>query len=159
MNMMTPYTNTQSTIQQDNELREALDRILKQYEDKGEIAKEETNEDDDCLDWKPAAEDYDTQYDYDAKYDFGKPDYTLVPTQIIDDIEQIRQYGVAKYHDADNWKLVERERYFKAFLRHVMAMLKYGMDSVDKESGLLHSAHAACNLAFMAEMRGSEELF
>ena len=35
------------------------------------------------------------------KYDTGKPKLSLVPQQILTDIARIREYGVAKYGDAE----------------------------------------------------------
>lgn len=87
-----------------------------------------------------------------AKSDDGKPKLSLVPMQIVYDIAAVREYGNKKYGDPDNWRQVASERYLDAFLRHALAMAN-DPEAVDPESGLLHSAHAACNLAFMAEMR------
>ena len=86
-----------------------------------------------------------------AKRDAGKPRLSLVPTQIIWDIAAVREFGTAKYHDPDNWKLVEVERYRDAAFRH---FLKYLADpnGEDEESGLPHLAHLACNVAFLCEM-------
>lgn len=86
------------------------------------------------------------------KYDMGKPKLSLVPQQIITDIARIREYGVQKYGDAENWRKVEPERYFDACLRHLSAMVTNGISAIDAESGLPHYAHAACNLAFLAEL-------
>lgn len=87
-----------------------------------------------------------------AKFDSGKPKLTLVPRQIIFDIARVREYGVQKYKDPDNWKKVEIERYRDAAFRHFMAYLNdpYG---VDDESGLPHLSHLACNIAFLCEMQ------
>lgn len=86
-----------------------------------------------------------------AKADSGKPKLTLVPRQIIFDIARVREYGTAKYHDPDNWKRVEIERYRDAAFRHFMAYLD-DPKGVDKESGLTHLSHLACNIAFLCEM-------
>jgi hypothetical protein len=86
-----------------------------------------------------------------AKYDEGKPDYTLVPKALIRGCERVRRYGVQKYHDPDNWKKVEPERYWKALIRHVLAAW-YDYRAVDQESGLLHLQHIATNCAFLLEM-------
>ena len=86
-----------------------------------------------------------------AKADAGKERLTLVPMQIIFDIAKVREFGNAKYHDPDNWKRVEPERFREAAFRH---FLKYIDDplGVDEESGLPHRFHLECNLAFLAEM-------
>ena len=89
--------------------------------------------------------------DYSAKADKGKPRPTLVPTSLIRAVTEIREYGCQKYHDPENWRNVEIQRYRDALLRHLM---DYQDDpkSVDEESGLPHLWHAACNIAFLIEM-------
>lgn len=89
--------------------------------------------------------------DQSVKADEGKLELTLVPRQIIRDIAEVRMYGEKKYHDANNWKHVEVERYRDAAFRHFLAYLDnpYG---TDEESGLKHLAHLACNIAFLCEL-------
>lgn len=91
-----------------------------------------------------------------AKFDSGKPKITLVPRQIIWDIAEVREYGNKKYGSPDNWKNVEPERYRDALCRH---FLKYLDDpkSLDKESGIKHLKHMACNIAFLCEMEDKDE--
>ena len=60
-------------------------------------------------------------------------------------------FGCVKYHDPDNWKTVEIERYRAAAFRHFMAYLD-DPAGVDDESGLTHLAHLACNVSFLCEM-------
>lgn len=91
------------------------------------------------------------EYDQTVKADAGKAKLTLVPSQIIWDIARIREYGTNKYHDPENWKKVEKERYKDAAYRHWLAYLE-DEDSVDEESGLKHLWHLACNIAFLCEM-------
>lgn len=86
-----------------------------------------------------------------AKTDAGKPKVSLVPMQIIFDISRIREYGVEKYGEKENWRSVFVERYHDAFLRHVLACAN-DLNAKDKESGLPHLHHAACNLAFILEL-------
>lgn len=85
-----------------------------------------------------------------AKADAGKPRPTLVPVSLIEAVASIREYGVAKYHDPDNWKKVEPQRYKDATYRHWLAYIKG--EKLDPESGLPHLHHCACNLAFLIEM-------
>lgn len=94
----------------------------------------------------------DSPSDREAKFDQGKPQLTLVPRQIIFDIAKVREYGVKKYKDPDNWRRVSVDRYRDAAFRHFMAYLDdpYG---VDEESGLPHLAHLACNIAFLCELQ------
>lgn len=86
-----------------------------------------------------------------AKADAGKLNLTLVPRRIIWDIAEIREYGNRKYHDPENWRTVEPERYRAAAFRHFLAYLE-DPESVDAESGLSHLWHLACNIAFLCEM-------
>lgn len=89
--------------------------------------------------------------DQTAKADAGKLDLTLVPRRIIWDVAAIREYGNRKYHDPDNWRTVEPERYRAAAFRHFLAYLD-DPEGVDAESGLSHLWHLACNVAFLCEM-------
>ena len=93
-----------------------------------------------------------------AKQDAGKPRLSLVPSQIIWDIAEIRQFGNEKYHDPNNWKTVEIERYIDALYRHFLRFLD-NPRSIDEESGLEHYKHMACNMAFICDMmaQGKEE--
>lgn len=86
-----------------------------------------------------------------AKADSGKPTLSLVPKEIIYEIEKVRSYGVKKYKHPDNWKQVEIERYHEALLRHTMAIWN-NISERDEESGLLHLSHIACNVAFLLEL-------
>lgn len=92
--------------------------------------------------------DYPDQF---AKADAGKLQLTLVPTEIIKAIARIRMYGNEKYHDPDNWKTVEKERYRDAAYRHFLAYIE-DPEGVDEESGLPHLWHLACNVAFLCEL-------
>ena len=85
-----------------------------------------------------------------AKADAGKPRSTLVPVSLIEAVASIREYGVAKYHDPDNWKKVEPQRYKDAAYRHWLAYIKG--EKLDPESGLPHLHHCVCNLAFLIDM-------
>lgn len=93
-----------------------------------------------------------------AKADAGKPRLTLVPRRILADIARIREYGNAKYPEGgpNNWKTVEPERYRDAAFRHFVAYLD-DPHGVDKESGLPHLWHLACNIAFLCEMEDKPE--
>lgn len=85
-----------------------------------------------------------------AKADAGKIRPTLVPASLIEAVAAIREYGCSKYNDPENWKRVEPERYRDALYRHLLAYLKG--EKNDKESGLPHLWHLACNAAFLIEM-------
>lgn len=91
--------------------------------------------------------------DQTAKADAGKLMLSLVPTQIIRDIAEVRMYGTEKYGDPDNWKRVELQRYVDALYRHFLAFLD-SPNSTDEESGIAHYKHMACNMAFICAMLG-----
>ena len=91
--------------------------------------------------------------DQQAKADAGKPRPTLVPVSLIEAVATIREYGCEKYHDPENWRQVEPQRYRDALYRHWLAYLKG--EKCDLESGLPHLWHLACNAAFLIEMEGS----
>lgn len=89
-----------------------------------------------------------------AKADAGKLRPTLVPVSLIMAVAAIREYGCNKYHDPDNWRRVEPERYRDAAYRHWLAYL--AGQHLDPESGLPHLWHCACNLAFLIELEGEK---
>ena len=93
------------------------------------------------------------EVNYHAKQDYGKAKLTLVPRRILWDIAAIREYGNNKYPEGgpDNWKAVEVDRYRDATFRHLLYYLD-DPHGVDKESGLPHLWHLACNIAFICEI-------
>lgn len=88
-----------------------------------------------------------------AKADTGKPRPTLVPVSLIRAVTAVREYGTAKYHDPENWRTVEPQRYRDALYRHWLEYLD-DPNGTDAESGLPHLWHVACNVAFLIEMEG-----
>lgn len=90
------------------------------------------------------------------KADAGKPQLHLVPTEIINCIARVREFGSKKYKNPNSWRQVEKERYIDAMFRH---LLKYVNDnnSVDEESGMPHLWHLACNVAFLCELEQTKE--
>lgn len=103
--------------------------------------------------WEPYGKKETTQS---IKADAGKPQLTLVPRQILFDIAEVRAFGVKKYGGPDNWKQVDIQRYRDAAFRHFMAYLDDPQGN-DKESGLSHLAHLACNIAFLCELEKENE--
>ena len=91
--------------------------------------------------------------DQQAKADAGKPRPTLVPVSLIEAVTAVRMYGNEKYHDPENWRQVEPQRYQDALYRHWLSYLKG--EHCDPERGLPHLWHLACNAAFLIEMEGS----
>lgn len=105
--------------------------------------------------------DISTEFDsQEAKADAGKLPMNLVPTQIVRDIAEVRQYGNEKYGDPNNWRKVEKLRYVAALERHLLAYKDYlngDDDGLDKESEIEHHKHMACNMAFICEMERWEK--
>ena len=91
--------------------------------------------------------------DQTQKADAGKLPLTAVPTAIIRAVGEIRYYGMKKYPNGgvDNWKKVDPQRYRDAAFRHFLDYIDHP-DGVDKESGLPHLWHLACNIAFLIEL-------
>ncbi len=85
-----------------------------------------------------------------AKYDKGKLQITLMPTEIIRAVTEVRMFGAKKYKPA-NWINVSKRRYKDALLRHILEYID-NEDAVDSESGLPALWHAACNIAFLIDM-------
>lgn len=87
-----------------------------------------------------------------AKDDRGKMRPCLVPVSLTRAVMAVREYGTAKYHDPENWRKVEPQKYRDALYRHWLAYLSG--ETNDPESGLPHLHHIACNVAFLIEMEG-----
>jgi hypothetical protein len=84
-----------------------------------------------------------------VKYDSDKPDWSLLPMDIIEDVVDVLTFGAKKY-DRENWKKVPdlHNRYFAAAMRHLVAY--QSGEEIDPESGKSHLAHAQCCLIFLA---------
>jgi hypothetical protein len=82
-----------------------------------------------------------------TKYDDGKPAMTLLPWRALEAVAIVQMYGATKY-DRDNWKLLDDpiDRYLRAAIRHFGSYLEG--ETSDRESGLPHLAHGACNALF-----------
>lgn len=83
-----------------------------------------------------------------AKYDEGKPRPSLVPVAAIEAIMQVREFGKAKYADAEDWRKVPREKWLDALLRHVLHIWDNPL-ALDHESGLPALWHVITNAAFL----------
>jgi hypothetical protein len=79
------------------------------------------------------------------KNDADKPQWSLLPFDIIEILVKVLTYGARKY-EPHNWKKVEIERNFDAMMRHINAW-RNGED-YDK-SGFHHLDHAFCDLMFI----------
>lgn len=88
--------------------------------------------------------------DQTAKHDADKIRPTMVHSSLVRAVASVREFGMKKYHDPENWSRVEPQRYKDALYRHFLAYLD-DENSVDDESGLNHLWHMACNLDFLIE--------
>lgn len=91
-----------------------------------------------------------------VKADAGKFQPTLVPVHLVEAVARVREFGVKKYSDPENWRNVELQRYRDALYRHWLKYLE-NPDSVDEESGLPSLWHVACNVAFLIELEWEEK--
>lgn len=85
-----------------------------------------------------------------AKYDEGKPRPSLVPVAAIEAIMQVREYGMRKYGDAEDWRSIAPERWHDALLRHVLHIWDNPL-ALDDESGLPALWHVITNGSFLCE--------
>ena len=83
-----------------------------------------------------------------AKYDDNKPRPSRVPVEAIEAIMAVREYGLAKYAEAEDWRRIAPERWHEAFLRHVLAIWE-DPTHIDEESGLPSLWHVMTNGAFL----------
>ena len=82
-----------------------------------------------------------------VKYDNGKPQWSLLPFEALEEVVEVLTSGAKKYAP-DNWKFVPDAdaRYMDAAFRH-MAQYMQG-EQYDEETGSNHLAHAVCCLLF-----------
>lgn len=81
----------------------------------------------------------------------GKPRMSLILPNANAAVVRIREYGLQKYPDANNWRNVDNADWLDAAMRH---LLKY-LDGAeyDTESGYPHLWHALCDLSYLVEKR------
>ena len=91
------------------------------------------------------------KYEYEFKFDRDKPKLSLVPSEIIYAIANIRGYGNNKYGDTNGWRKVNWKRYIDAAYRHWLKVVEDPF-CIDDESGYPHLWHVACNIAFLCSM-------
>jgi len=82
------------------------------------------------------------------KYDQGKPDYTLLPWEAVEEVVRVLDFGAKKYA-RDNWRYVDNAetRYLAAAIRHLAAHARG--EVADAETGISHLAHAGCCVLFL----------
>lgn len=91
-----------------------------------------------------------------AKFDQGKTRYDLILPEFDEAIAQVLTFGAQKYA-AHSWRTVPdcKERYYSAMMRHLAAHRRG--ERYDPETGMLHMAHAACNMYFLTQLELEEE--
>lgn len=89
------------------------------------------------------------------KYDDGKARFDLIEPEFEEDIANILTMG-ANIYAPNSWQHVEdgKNRYYAALRRHLNAWRKG--EKIDKESGMSHLAHAACNVMFLMHFEREE---
>lgn len=96
--------------------------------------------------------------DQSYKQTHGKPRISLVPLALVEEVAKVRTWAVDnKYPDPDSWRGVPENEYLDAILRHMVSMMKNGFDAKDSESGFLHAAHVATNIAFILALIGERD--
>jgi hypothetical protein len=103
-----------------------------------------------CHIGKPAAKPHNDMLG--VKFDDGKPDWSLLPLDAIEEVVKVMSFGAKKY-TRDGWRSVPNaeDRYLAAMFRHIRA--HRSGEELDDESGLPHLAHAATCLVFLLELR------
>ena len=99
---------------------------------------------------------YNSKEGQEAKADAGKLQMMLMLPEINKAVVRVREYGIKKYKEPDNWKRVSKSRWDNAMIRHLMEYIQDPW-SRDEESGLRHVDHIACNLAYILENMKEEE--
>lgn len=92
------------------------------------------------------------------RYDEGKIRLDLIPADALRAVAQVMTMGAAKYGERNFERGMLWSKALGPLLRHVNAR-QLG-EKYDKESGLPHLAHAACNVLFLLayELRGLDHL-
>ncbi len=80
------------------------------------------------------------------KADSGKSRLDLLVPSFLWEVGHVLAHGATKYGQR-NWQYVERDRYYAAAMRHLLAYM--GGETVDPETGYHHMAHLACSAMFL----------
>lgn len=81
------------------------------------------------------------------RYNNEKLRYDLMPTDSVAEFVKVLTYGAKKYA-ARNWERGQPWSVpYASCMRHLQAW--HSGEDIDSESGLLHLAHAVCNLMFL----------
>ena len=83
-----------------------------------------------------------------ARYNAGKPDYSMIPLDTLEDETRVWMYGERKYKRWNWMKGMAWSVPLACILRHLAAWQR-GED-LDPESGLPHLAHVSCNVRMLS---------
>jgi hypothetical protein len=81
------------------------------------------------------------------RYNDNKPMMSLITPEFLEELAKVLTMGAVKYHKHNWLKGLSYEETYDSLLRHANAWLSGEM--LDKESGLHHMAHVACNAMFL----------
>jgi hypothetical protein len=89
------------------------------------------------------------------KLDNGKLMWDLLPLKLVEPVVAVLTYGAKKYKP-HSWRRVRngKQRYWAALMRHLVDY--QNGEILDKESGLPHLWHAACNIVFLMAFTDNE---
>jgi hypothetical protein len=91
------------------------------------------------------------------KADGGKPRWTLLPMEPLEDVVRVLTVGATKYAPGNWMRVPDAEpRYLDAAFRHLAARVRG--EILDPETGKPHLAHAVCCLLFVAWFDGVARL-
>lgn len=82
-----------------------------------------------------------------TKYNKGKPRFSLVPVESLEEIMKVLEAGAVKYGEYNWTKGIPFTEVLDALHRHYLAYSK-GID-LDPESGISHVAHMGANIMFL----------
>ena len=83
----------------------------------------------------------------DMKKDDGKLPWHLLPSEALEDVVRVLEFGAKKYEPRGWERGMEWSRLFSAAMRHLWKWFRG--EGVDPETGLSHLAHAACCVLFL----------
>jgi hypothetical protein len=81
------------------------------------------------------------------RYDAGKIPLELLPTDALEEVAKVLQFGAQKYARRNWEKGIKFSSVVGPLLRHTFKWMR-GEDN-DPETGLNHMAHVACNALFL----------
>jgi hypothetical protein len=88
-----------------------------------------------------------TKHTEGVKFDADKLRLDLLPPELEKAVSEILAFGAKKYEPFNWCKGLKYSRVYAAARRHLMQW--WIGEDIDKESGLPHLWHCACNLAFL----------